>query len=229
MTPNEDHHDRAAPKRRPRQARETEAAFAARVREVREERGISQTALARSLRDYGINIDGTAITRIEKAASRESGSRAIRLGEAAAISDALGSSLEDMMRPQPELTEQIKEARKHLEFISRELATLTARRADVQHHLNQLEEQAKLRTELRQLMLALEAAEMDAASARLDYEVAAHRLKEEESLADTPSEKLAALQESVAMARARAQHAAFEREATISMIASTEAKLKGYT
>lgn len=70
-----------------------EKVFAARMRQARADAGISQAALARKLSKYGIDLDATAITRIEKNADVPA--RSIRLGEAAAIAEVLGFDLLD--------------------------------------------------------------------------------------------------------------------------------------
>lgn len=68
-----------------------EAAFGTRVRERREGQGLSQRALAEALADRGLHLDSSAITRIEK------GQRAVRLGEAPVIADALDIQLADLI------------------------------------------------------------------------------------------------------------------------------------
>ncbi len=87
-------------------------AFALRMRQLREDQGVSQTALAKALERYGLKLDGTTITRIEKnaAGSRSEGARIISLNEAVAISEVLHTSIENMMRPVPSLDEQLKQA-----------------------------------------------------------------------------------------------------------------------
>jgi transcriptional regulator with XRE-family HTH domain len=66
-----------------------EQLFGERVRELRLERDLSQRELAERL--VGLNLDPTAITRIEK------GRRALRLGEALAIAAALDTSVERIL------------------------------------------------------------------------------------------------------------------------------------
>jgi transcriptional regulator with XRE-family HTH domain len=53
--------------------------------------GITQADLARKLEDYGLRMDPSAITRIER------GGRSIELSEAGAIANALGRRLESMI------------------------------------------------------------------------------------------------------------------------------------
>jgi transcriptional regulator with XRE-family HTH domain len=92
-------------------------AFALRMRRLRDERGMSQTALAKALESYGIKLDGTAITRIEKnsAGSRGKDARIISLNEAVAISEVLNTSIENMLRPTPSLNKQITLAMNELD------------------------------------------------------------------------------------------------------------------
>lgn len=91
-----------------------ERAFAAEMRRLREERGMSQTRLAKELDErYSIKIDGTAITRIERRVHDKAGARAILLGEAVAIAGILGISIDDLTSPS--MARQLKEARRRLE------------------------------------------------------------------------------------------------------------------
>lgn len=67
--------------------------FAARVRQAREARHLSQAQLAELLRvHHGIRLDPTAITRLER------GNRLIRLNEAVALADVLSIRLFDLTR-----------------------------------------------------------------------------------------------------------------------------------
>jgi transcriptional regulator with XRE-family HTH domain len=69
-----------------------ESTFANKLRELREERGLSQSQLAAALADkHGITLDPTAITRLE------GGSRSVRLDEAVAIADVLRATLPQML------------------------------------------------------------------------------------------------------------------------------------
>ena len=69
-----------------------ESTFANKLRELREELGLSQSQLAAALADkHGITLDPTAIT------SLEGGSRSLRLDEAVAIADVLGVTLPRML------------------------------------------------------------------------------------------------------------------------------------
>ncbi len=73
------------------QADEVADAFASGVREARAARGWTQVDLARHLAETGVLLDATAITRLER------GDRGVRIGEAFAIAQALGLSIEDVL------------------------------------------------------------------------------------------------------------------------------------
>lgn len=104
--------------RKPTLDEQTEQMFASRMREVREDRKLSQAALAQKLAsEYGITLDASAITRIEQrrqpfesmsANEQAKGStgRAIRLGEAAAIAAALETTLDALLEPDHPLLRQ---------------------------------------------------------------------------------------------------------------------------
>lgn len=74
-------------------AAQSEREFARGMRLLRIAGGVSQTQLADHLVRYGINLDGTAITRIEKNAKNSPGARVLRFGEAVAIADIFGLSV----------------------------------------------------------------------------------------------------------------------------------------
>jgi transcriptional regulator with XRE-family HTH domain len=75
----------------------SESTFANKLRELREEKGLSQSQLAAALAaKHGINLDPTAITRLE------GGSRSLRLDEAVAIADVLGATLPQMLHQEIE-------------------------------------------------------------------------------------------------------------------------------
>lgn len=91
-------------------ARRVERTFAQRMRDLRQERGLSQAKLATRLRKLGLNIDPSAITRIEKNADTTDGARAIFLGEAALIARSLGVRLPEMLRETVTPAEQLESA-----------------------------------------------------------------------------------------------------------------------
>lgn len=89
----------------------TEGAFALEMRMARTERKLTQAALAQELElRFGIKLDATAITRMERRGSfrGHENARAIRLGEAVAIAEILELSLNDLLKP--DLMMQIKTA-----------------------------------------------------------------------------------------------------------------------
>lgn len=89
---------------------EDESKFGLNVRDARKAQGISQRALAERLAEVGLTIDASAITRLEK------GSRAIRLGEALAIAEALSTDLEELLGPDPKRRMEMlrAEANRHM-------------------------------------------------------------------------------------------------------------------
>jgi transcriptional regulator with XRE-family HTH domain len=107
-------------------AYDAERSFAATMRAERLAHGISQTALAADLSTYGVVLDGTAITKMEK------GTRAIRLGEAVAICIALGISLEEMVSPEATLGRRV-------DILRGEIAGYEARMHDARDELSELE------------------------------------------------------------------------------------------
>ena len=75
---------------------EDDGRFAQRMQQIREGRGISQSALVDKLRDNGWSkVHQTTVSRIEK------GERPVRLGEARAIAAALGVPLSRLVEPDP--------------------------------------------------------------------------------------------------------------------------------
>ncbi|UOX85319.1 helix-turn-helix transcriptional regulator [Amycolatopsis sp. FBCC-B4732] len=102
---------------------QAERTFISRMREIRKEQDISQAALARRLIDHGVELDASAITRIER------GARVIRFGEAVAIAAALGTTLLEMSRFSS-IEEQIEEA-------ERDLAEAKAAHATTSYELKQ--------------------------------------------------------------------------------------------
>lgn len=93
-----------------------ERAFAAEMLRLREERGMSQTRLAQELEQrYGIKIDGTAITRIERRVHDKAGARALTLGEAVAIAGILGISIDGLTNPTMDIKRLLEQARHSLD------------------------------------------------------------------------------------------------------------------
>jgi len=99
--------------RQPTSTERTERAFARRMRELREERGLSQVRLAEELGRVGLKLDDMAILRMEK------GARRIRLGEAATIARVLGVRLDEMLRRTEPLEDEFSNVRKELEMATR--------------------------------------------------------------------------------------------------------------
>lgn len=64
------------------------------MRFLRQSMDQSQTAFADRLRPYGIELDGSAITRMEAAATSQP--RVIRLGEALAVADIFDFTIEQI-------------------------------------------------------------------------------------------------------------------------------------
>jgi transcriptional regulator with XRE-family HTH domain len=97
-----------------------ERAFATEMLRRREARGITQTRLAQEPVDrYGIKIDGTAITRIERRVHDKAGARAITLGEAVAIAAILGISIDELTTPS--MARQLEDARRRVEAFQSQL------------------------------------------------------------------------------------------------------------
>lgn len=93
-----------------------ERAFATEMLRLREDRGMSQTRLAQALEErYGIKIDGSAITRIERRVHDKAGARALTLGEAVAIAGILGISIDGLTDSTRDLPKQLDETRRRLE------------------------------------------------------------------------------------------------------------------
>lgn len=81
-----------------------EQQFGARVRELREQREMTQAGLAQVLESRGIRLDPSAIARLEK------GQRSIRLDEAVAIGTVLDMTVDELLRPALPPEEQIRQA-----------------------------------------------------------------------------------------------------------------------
>jgi hypothetical protein len=91
-----------------------ERAFSVRMRAARTEIRMAQTTLAHELdKRFGLKMDGTAITRIERRVNSTEAPRPLRLGEAVAIASILEFSLTEIL--EPDLDRQISTARSRLE------------------------------------------------------------------------------------------------------------------
>jgi transcriptional regulator with XRE-family HTH domain len=87
-----------------------EQTFARRMRELREELGVPQSHIANVLKlMHGIELDPSAITRIEK------GTRKLRLDEAVAIAKVLERTVDEMLRPTLPPDEQLRQAEDYVE------------------------------------------------------------------------------------------------------------------
>lgn len=125
-----------------------EAIFATRLREIRQIRGLSQQEIANRLaKFYGIRLDATAVTRIEKNAINDSEARMIRLTEAVAIANVIGVRLNDMLHAALSIEDELGQARLELEACEQQ--------ADYSQHRV---EEASRRIEILQRMIAEDAA-----------------------------------------------------------------------
>lgn len=116
-----------------------EQEFAARLRELRTEHGLSQQDIADRLAAVGVKLDATAITRIEKNAHGPTGARSIRLGEAVAIALVFGQRVTSFLTPAASLDDRIEAARaeaEELHFMTERMGELTAA---ARQHLSILE------------------------------------------------------------------------------------------
>lgn len=106
-----------------------ERAFAERLRVARGQHQLTQEELATRLKDFGVTLHSTAITRIEK------GERGVRLGEASAIARVLDVALEELLRPvdkdrRQEATRVLNEVHReynNVMFYGRQIASLQRR------------------------------------------------------------------------------------------------------
>lgn len=115
-----------------------ERVFAARMRELREARGLSQTSLAELLAGlHDVKLDGTAITRIER------GRRAVRVNEAAAVAALFKVTLDEMLSEAVPLDEALRRAQ-----AQRDLAKSAAEAAALEWTI--AEERVTRLTELKQ-------------------------------------------------------------------------------
>lgn len=144
--------------RKPTPEARTEATFARRLRELRDQLDLSQARLAEKISAMGLKIDDLAILRIEKNADAPGRGRRVRLGEAAVIARALGVRLDEMIRTTATLDEQLAAATAKLDFLEN-------RRYEVhgllEHTQRQLADARRERDELRGLIEGAEEAESE--------------------------------------------------------------------
>lgn len=112
--------------REPTQVEFTEAVFAHRMRELRDELGISQAALAERVTKLGLKMDDLTILRIEKNADDAATGRRVRIGEAVIIAQALEVDLDSMLRPANSLETQLQRVR---DLLQHEERSVSGRRA----------------------------------------------------------------------------------------------------
>ncbi|MEV6903761.1 helix-turn-helix transcriptional regulator [Amycolatopsis sp. NPDC051372] len=118
---------------------QAERTFALNMRALREELGVSQAGLAKKLERVGIQLDSTAITRIEKHADGTTG-RTIRLSEAVAIAKVLNTSLANMVLPaRSSLFEQLSHATEELESATDAADTANRHRDDAEEKVRTLQ------------------------------------------------------------------------------------------
>lgn len=84
------------------------ARFGMRLQQERKRLGISQADLGASLRRAGVQVGGSALSRIE------SGQYGVRLDTAVAIAQILGCTLEHLMRPISPTEREIAELEERL-------------------------------------------------------------------------------------------------------------------
>ncbi|MGW4483593.1 helix-turn-helix transcriptional regulator [Amycolatopsis sp. NPDC004368] len=119
---------------------QAERTFALNMRALREELGVSQAGLAKKLELVGIQLDSTAITRIEKHADGSTGMRTIRLSEAVAIAKVLNTSLANMVLPaRSSLFEQLSQATDELESATDAADTANRHREDAEEKVRTLQ------------------------------------------------------------------------------------------
>lgn len=98
---------------------EVESEFGESVKRTRTRMGLSQRAFAQRLTDAGLVLDASAISRIEQ------GKRAVRLGEAAVIANALDVDLDDLVYgglvPERQLQSYRRDANQHMSDARRSL------------------------------------------------------------------------------------------------------------
>jgi transcriptional regulator with XRE-family HTH domain len=115
-----------------------EAIFAYRLRRLRELRGLTQTDITVLLRERaGIVIDSSGLARAER------GERNIRLGEALALAELLGATVDEMAAPEhaPAVEQiwtaeaEVREARRGVEVAEDAYTTAQVRLAQLRRRL----------------------------------------------------------------------------------------------
>ena len=133
-----------------------ERLFAKHMLESRERQGMSQAALARRLYDeFGIKLDSSGITRIERHAKRAEGARSLRLTEALAIAKILGEDINRMLQPSVSLKERRSRVFAELEDAISAVEAAEAHRDRIRDELrsidSEIERQEQQRTAEQQL------------------------------------------------------------------------------
>ena len=128
---------------------EQREAFGARVRELRQDRGWSQTDLVRRLRDHGVWFGQTTATKLER------GNRPTPVEEAWALALVFGVAWDDLMPSLPtplpprDLQADLDAARRSVERLQRERDAIRARSFEVTSDLANAEQRvAELRERL---------------------------------------------------------------------------------
>ncbi|HTW15146.1 MAG TPA: helix-turn-helix transcriptional regulator [Nocardioides sp.] len=138
--------------------------FAARIQERRKALDWAQTTLAANLgQAFGIDLDGTAITRIEQ------GKRRVRLDEAVAITQLLGLDLHEVTAPHPGgIDEQLERARIALDSASYAAEFWQRERTQAQGRFDELQRLWRERQEAAERARSFIKEQRDAAEARGD-------------------------------------------------------------
>lgn len=137
-----------------------------RVRQFREQRGWSQTEVARRMAAQGFDMHQTTLAKLE------AGSRPTRLNEYAALTSVLDVNLDDLLREDGPVGDDYFEAR---ERTRRASARLAAARAEAQAAQ---EAAATATVRLQEAEHVVAACEVDLTAAR-DYEFETRRQREE--------------------------------------------------
>lgn len=104
-----------------------ESMFVRRLRDERNQQGLSLAALSERLSDQlGVTLDKSALARVERS------ERGVRLDEAVAIARALGLRLEDMIPSEYSLEEEASRLEQHLAEHHAEIARLDAAKEEAE-------------------------------------------------------------------------------------------------